>query len=128
MDSRGPGRARSPSCCRPTRAAADLVLVRARRPPVTRAARRGRLRHHYPVRAMLMRIWRRLRIVFGAFVAVLTVGAVALDHARPELGWWKTAYSCLLIAFGGIDSDLQGSTLTQVTETVLAGVAWPWCR
>jgi Trk K+ transport system NAD-binding subunit len=102
---------------------ADLVLVRARRPPVTRAARRGRLRHHYPVRAMLMRIWRRLRIVFGAFVAVLTVGAVVLHHARPELGWWKTAYSCLLIAFGGIDSDLQSSTLTQVTETVLAGVS-----
>jgi Trk K+ transport system NAD-binding subunit len=102
---------------------ADLVLVRARRPAASRGARRGRLRHHYPVRAMLMRIWRRLRIIFGAFLAVLAVGAVVLHHTRPELGWWKTAYSCLLIAFGGIDSDLPGSTVTQVTETILAGVS-----
>jgi Trk K+ transport system NAD-binding subunit len=102
---------------------ADLVLVRARRPRTASGSRRNRLRHHYPVRAMLMRIWRRLRIVLGAFVAVLSVGAVVLHGSRPELGWWKAAYSCLLIAFGGVDADLQGSPATQITETVLAGVS-----
>lgn len=104
-------------------AAADLVLVRARRPVARRGARRGGLRHHYPVRAMLMRIWRRLRVIFGAFLAVLAVGAVVLHQSRLDADWWQTAYTCLLIAFGGIDSDPQGGTLTQVTETVLAGVS-----
>lgn len=99
--------------------AADLLLVRARRPGARPAARRGRLRHHYPIRAVLRRVWVRLRILLGVFVAALALGAVALAYARPELNGWESLYSSILIAFGGSDPDLDATLLTQVTQTVL---------
>lgn len=100
---------------------ADLVLVRARR-TVSRngiGPRRARLRRHYPIRAMLGRIWKRLRIVLGVFAAVVALGAVVLGLSRPELNWWEAAYSAILIAFGGVDPSLAATTLTQLTEIVL---------
>ena len=102
---------------------ADLVLVRARRPTTRLGSRRKRLRHHYPIRAMLMRIWRRLRVILGIFIALISVGVVIVHDARPDLGWWAAAYSCLLIAFGGVGEEPGASPLLQATETGLAALS-----
>ena len=100
--------------------AADLVLVRVRRPAAAPSRRRGQLRHHYPVRTMTRRIWARLRIVLAVFVGLIGVATVVLHWGRPHLTWWEAAYSSITVAFGGVEADLAATTLTQVMQTVLA--------
>jgi Trk K+ transport system NAD-binding subunit len=100
--------------------AADLVLARSRYQVPAKETRRGRLTHHYPVRAVLGRVWRRLRLVLAVFVALLVTGTVITQTAHRDMSWWEAAYTCIMAAFGGSSADLSVSTVEQLTQTVLA--------
>jgi Trk K+ transport system NAD-binding subunit len=100
--------------------AADVVLARVRRDDRTRGSRANRLTNHYPIRAVVSRVWRRLRLILGAFAGVLLVSTVILTWAHRDLSWWQAAYLSMLDAFGGVNADLGASTLEQATQTVLS--------
>jgi len=100
--------------------AADLVLARARRQQPVRNVRRGRLTHQYPVRAVLGRVWRRLRPIFAVFVGLLVISTVVMASARHDISWWEAAYTSIVATFGGSSADLSASTIEQVTQTILA--------
>jgi Trk K+ transport system NAD-binding subunit len=100
--------------------AADLVLVRARNAQRPRGVRRRPLTHHYPVGAVVGRVWRRLRPVLAVFVGLLIIGAAVTRSAHDDMSWWEAAYISILTVFGGSNADLTASTIEQVTQTVLA--------
>jgi Trk K+ transport system NAD-binding subunit len=100
--------------------AADVVLARARHagPPAER--RTARLTHHYPIRAVVRRVWRRVRLIFGVYGGLLFVGAAITATVREDIGPWQAVYLSLIDTLGGIGADLKASTVEQVTQTVLA--------
>ena len=101
-------------------AAADLVLIRSRRRPTAKIVRGPRLTHHYPVRAVLARVWRRLRLILSIFAAVLIAAAIVLAWIRPDLSGWEAAYLAMIKAFGGASADLGATTVEQIVDTTLS--------
>jgi Trk K+ transport system NAD-binding subunit len=100
--------------------AADVVLARDRRRATIKERRTPRLTPLYPIRAVLGRVWYRVRPILGVFAALLLLGAVVLALARRDVSWWEAAYMSMLAAFGGASVDLDASTMEQVTHTVLS--------
>ena len=100
--------------------AADVVLARDRSRAQFKAPRMPRLTYHYPIRAVLARVWRRLRLILGVFTGLLALGAVVLAWARDDISWWDAAYLSMLVAFGGANADLDASTVEQATHSVLS--------
>jgi hypothetical protein len=98
---------------------ADVVVARVRRRAWARGSRAPCLPHHYPIRAVLARVWRRVRLILGVFAGLLLVGAVVLAWARDDVSWWEAAYLSMLVSFGGASADLGAATVEQVTHAVL---------
>jgi Trk K+ transport system NAD-binding subunit len=99
--------------------AADVVLVKARGLPTDRASRPGTARG-YLIRAVLARVWRRVRLILGIFAALLVASAVILANLRGDVTWWESVYVSMLDAFGGAQAELNVSTAEQVIGTVLS--------
>jgi len=73
--------------------AADLVLVRARRASPQRG-RRTPLTHHYPIGAVLGRVWRRVRIILSVFAGLLVLARPSWAGCATSAGGRRRTRPC----------------------------------
>jgi Trk K+ transport system NAD-binding subunit len=87
--------------------AADLVLVRTTRHAPATVRRAPRLTHRYPIRVVLRRVWRRVRVVLLMFGGLLVLTSAVLAAASSTLGFWRALYTTILVALGATDVNLN---------------------
>jgi Trk K+ transport system NAD-binding subunit len=98
---------------------ADIVLMHADRSRPSSSPRAARLTHRYPIRVLLARIWRRIRVVLASFLALLLLTAAVLAVLSPSVGWWRALHTTVLVALGTADIDQRAPAIEQLVLTFL---------